>query len=334
LHTLPLGFVSLLTTNLLSARGKVEAGRFLASVSRRDLRVPNDQSLADWLGRTVEDETVRQLVEAFIRVSTYVNAPTLLSARAGLEQLQLAFQPGVWYLDGGWQALTAALEARARALGVRIERSARVTRVTSDGQVRHVYVHDGVLDASAVVLAVPPAAAQTLLADAVGEVRWTLTPAKAACLDVALSRLPNPGATFALGIDRPLYYSVHSATAAVARGCGAVIHVAKYLDPFHTSDARANEEELESFLEKLQPRWRSFVEVRRFLPSMTVTHAAPTVGTRGVEGRPAVRVNGVSGILLAGDWVGSRGQLANCSVSSAASAAEEIKADLERKEAA
>ena len=45
----------------------------------------------------------------------------------------------------------------------------------------------------------------------------------------ALARLPQPRATFALGIDRPLYLSVHSAVAALAPAGGAMIHVAKYL---------------------------------------------------------------------------------------------------------
>ena len=38
-------------------------------------------------------------------------------------------------------------------------------------------------------------------------------PVSAACLDVGLSRLPRPKASFALGIDQPLYFSVHSAFA-------------------------------------------------------------------------------------------------------------------------
>ena len=36
---------------------------------------------------------------------------------------------------------------------------------------------------------------------------------RAACLDLGLARLPVPKRPFALGIDRPLYFSVHSASA-------------------------------------------------------------------------------------------------------------------------
>ena len=36
-------------------------------------------------------------------------------------------------------------------------------------------------------------------------------PIRMVCLDVALSSLPDKDTLFALGIDRPLYFSVHSA---------------------------------------------------------------------------------------------------------------------------
>ena len=52
--------------------------------------------------------------------------------------------------------------------------------------------------------------------------RWAAAamPVKAACLDLALSRCRSRARTFALGIDRPLYFSVHSAVAE-ARAPGA-----------------------------------------------------------------------------------------------------------------
>jgi hypothetical protein len=50
-----------------------------------------------------------------------------------------------------------------------------------------------------------------------------------ACLDVALSHLPDKDALFALGVDRPLYFSVHSVYAELAPEGGALIHVAKFL---------------------------------------------------------------------------------------------------------
>ena len=53
------------------------------------------------------------------------------------------------------------------------------------------------------------------------------------CLDVALSSLPDKDVLFALGVDRPLYFSVHSAHAKLAPEGGALIHVSKYLGYFN-----------------------------------------------------------------------------------------------------
>src|SRR5207247_1465852 len=64
-------------------------------------------------------------------------------------------------------------------------------------------------------------------------------PVRVASLDVALSRLPHPGARVAFGIDRPLYFSVHSAVARLAPAGGATIHVARYLGAASGLDPRA-----------------------------------------------------------------------------------------------
>ena len=51
--------------------------------------------------------------------------------------------------------------------------------------------------------------------------------------------------TFSLGIDRPLYLSVHSATARLAPEGGALIQVAKYLPPNHSESLAEDRRELE-----------------------------------------------------------------------------------------
>ena len=63
----------------------------------------------------------------------------------------------------------------------------------------------------------------------------------AACLDVALSHLPRPDATFALGIDAPLYLSVHSATARLAPAGAALVSTMKYLSPDEPADSARDE---------------------------------------------------------------------------------------------
>jgi phytoene dehydrogenase-like protein len=221
----------------------------------------------------------------------------------------------VLYLDGGWATLVAGLKTAAHKAGANIRTASRVTAVRTFAD--HVEVDAGgaSLRARVAILAVPPPVAAAL---ARGEGASTLrswadsaTAVKAACLDLGLRRLPDPRRLFVLGIDKPLYFSVHSASARLAPDGGAVIHVAKYLGP-DTADAKAVEAELESFCDVVQPGWRSEVVRRRYLPSMLVTGALVEAGRK----RPGPEIPEVRSLLVAGDWVGDESMIADTAVSS------------------
>jgi hypothetical protein len=120
---------------------------------------------------------------------------------------------------------------------------------------RRVRLDDGnIVSTTNVVLAVAPEVASRLVPEAPHRVAAASSgvAAKAACLDLGLARLQKPANTVAFGVDRPLYYSVHSATADLAPAHGATIHVAKYLDPSTGGNARVDRQELEGFLNVMQ----------------------------------------------------------------------------------
>jgi len=139
-------------------------------------------------------------------------------------------------------------------------------------------------------------------------------PVRLACLDLGLRKLPEGAARVALGVDQPLYLSLHSAAARLARPGAALVHVAKYL-PGGT-DAASDRRELEQFVDLAIPGWREQLELVRFLPQMTVANAIFSP-----QGRPAVDELGIPGVALAGDWVGPEGMLADAAVASALRAA-------------
>jgi hypothetical protein len=58
------------------------------------------------------------------------------------------------------------------------------------------------------------------------------------------------------------------------------------------------------------------VVVRRFLSRMTVSGALPLASRGGLIGRPGIGDTGVPGVLMAGDWVGPVGLLADASLAS------------------
>jgi len=332
-HTFPAGAVSLLTTSLFGLSAKLETARLLASIGKIDANRFMDVSVREWLDQTLTHREVKDFVLAALRVATYTNAPDLVSAGTAIEQLQKASETGVLYLDGGWQTLVDGLREAAVGAGVIIETGARVEAVrrNATGAVEGVRLSDGrLVGATTVIIASSPSAALRLVEDAdrTSLKQWAdqSMPVRAACLDVGLSSLPIPKAKFAVGVDRPLYLSVHSATAQLAPEGGALIQTAKYLPPEHSDSAEEVERELEGLLDLVQSGWRDAVVYRRFLPDMIVMNAAPLAGRGGARGRPGPAVPDVSGLFVAGDWVGSEGLLVDASLASAKEAAELILA--------
>jgi phytoene dehydrogenase-like protein len=327
-HTLPAGFVSLLTTSLFGLSEKLEVAGLLASLGKIDGQAVMGESLSEWVERRIQHASVREFLLATFRVATYTNAPDQMSAGAAIEQLQKAFAKSVLYLDGGWQTIVDGLESAATQAGVAIETGVKVETVERDitGAVRSVRLADGrTLNTATVVIASSPAMAVQLIERGreTQLARWAdeAIAVKAACLDVALNRLPNPKATFALGMDRPLYFSVHSATARLAPEGGALIQVAKYLPPDHSDSPEATERELEGLLDLMQPGWRDALAYRRFLPEMITINALPTARRDGTRGRPRPQVADVPGLFIVGDWVGPEGMLVDSSLASAKQAA-------------
>jgi phytoene dehydrogenase-like protein len=307
--------------------------RWLASLAQLDTHSVMRVSVREWLNRHITHREVQDFLLAALRIATYTNAPDLLSAGAALRQLQLAFAKGVLYLDGGWQTMVDGLRDAALQASVEIATGTKIERIKRDagGAARRVRTADGqVVSATNIVIAAGPTVAASLVER--GEhtqlVHWAnaAIPVKAACLNIALHRLPTPKALYAFGIDRPLYLAVHSASARLAPAGGALIHVAKYLAPDDDQAPEQVERELESLLDLVQPGWRGAVAHRRFLPAMTVMHAMATAHQGGTAGRPDPQVEDVPGLYVVGDWVGAEGLLVDASLASARRAAELIAA--------
>jgi len=241
---------------------------------------------------------------------------------------------GVDYLHGGWQQLVDALAERARGAGVQIETGARVTGlVQRHGRVVGVRTASGVAPAAAVVVTTGAKPLRGWLDDVQGAepvARFLdeAMPARLACLDVALRRLPRAvrgqaPCHLVLGVDEPVYASVHSALVELAPAGGAVVHLARYLPPGESPDTARRR--LEQILELMQPGYADEVKVVRYRPRMVATTDVPVAGV-GLAGRPSSRV--VPGLYVAGDWVGPEGMLADAVFASARAASDAVEVDL------
>jgi phytoene dehydrogenase-like protein len=335
-HTpLPRGLLSLLGSRLFGLREKTRLIQFLATLGGLDSHAFDCIPLSEWVRNGFGEGNAAKFLLALFRVSTYADDAERLSAGVAIEQLRLALKGNVWYIDGGWRTLVEGLRCRASEAGATVRTGARVISVcgSDDGVIVGLAGGEVVRSRTAVVAVAPKAAIELLgLTPDAPLAAWAAgsVPIKAACLDVALDRLERPERRFALGLDRPYYYSVHSAAAKLAPEGTSVVHVMKYLRDDADSDAGLIEMELEGCLDRLQPGWRGHTVARRYLPGMTVSYSLPRACENGLAGRPVVSATGHRSISLAGDWVGPEGLLADASAASARSAARQVLSTLDQ----
>jgi phytoene dehydrogenase-like protein len=160
----------------------------------------------------------------------------------------------------------------------------------------------------------------------------SLLPARIACLDVALSRLPVPDRPVVQDLDRPRFMSAQSVYSRIAPEGAALIISFKQLDPRYPGDPKEDERELEELLDAAQPGWRDVVVRRQYLPRIEAVGALPIATEGGFAGRPDTEVPGIANLYLAGDWVGPEGFLVDASMASARRAARLLMVDGQRSQ--
>lgn len=314
-HALPGGALSLATSGFFSLSEKLDIARVLAGPVSIARRVPGG-SAADFVASAASGERAAAFLTALVRVATYTNAPSQLDGEVAAAQLARVLRSGVLYVDGGWRTLVGATEEAAVSAGATL-RHARVTAVDPSGAVA---LEGGdVLHAKHVLLALPAASLRALApsvappADAVSS--------RAACLDLVVDALPLPARRFALGIDEPHYFSVHSRR---DESGPLRVQIARYLAP--DDDAEGARARLEAWVELVQPGLRARVVAERFLPDMTVQSAIPTVEGGGRSLR-------VGAIRAVGDHA-ARGLLLDAALESVDNACAEIAVAMPRPRAA
>ena len=328
LVSMPTSPWNIATSRFFGLRDKAQLFRFFARLPGLSADAFAGKTLAQLLDGEMSSPRARSFAEGFFRVSTYANAPEKLCAAAAIRQAKRGLA-GVLYVAGGWGSLTGGLAAQLRRQGVRLETGAKAARLAvAQDEVRGVELADGrKLEADLVVLAVRPQILLRLLPeDRAARLRLDFeaaTPSAAACLDLALEKLPRPEVLFALGFDQPTYYSVHSASTRLGPPGKVLLHAARYLAPGEQLRRAEAEAGLEAMMDLLQPGWRSLELHRQLLPQMVVQDSLPLAGAR----RPGIAAAGIEGLRLAGDWVESAALLADAAAESAGRAAKELLAE-------
>ncbi|GCE21380.1 phytoene desaturase family protein [Dictyobacter kobayashii] len=326
LHVFPASVGSLLQTSLLSFRDKLELGRFFSKLPTLKTEELARVSVNSWLHETIKRPRVREFLTMFACTNVYSSALDLVSAEVLAYKLQLSLKHPILYIDGGWQTLVEGLRQAAVRAGAQLINNCRVEAVEyTAGQVQGIQLANGQrVQAKAVIIATTPQEALKLVEDGsyapLQQIVQDLLPAPVACLDLALSRLPDPTHPIVQDTAGPHFMTSQSLYARIAPEGGAVIHTFKLLDPTRPSEPQEDERALERLLDSAQPGWRELVLKRVFLPHIQAVGMLPTVASGGYAGRPGPQVPGIHNLLLAGDWIGA-GFLADASLGSARQAA-------------
>src|SRR5215207_2008785 len=321
----PLGF---LRADLLNAGDKLALVRLVVALGAAKPRALANRSVQGWLDHNVRRPQLRRLMTALARTFVYSTALDIVSADLFVEKLQRALRHPVHYVHGGWGTLVDGLRAVAERAGACMVSDAQVEGIEiGDGHARSVRLRDGsVVRASAVVVATSPRDAAKLVDGgehpAMRRIVDGLIPARIACFDVALSRLPVPDRPIVQDLDGPRFMSAQSVYSRVAPEGAALIISFKQLDPRHPGDPREDERDLEDLLDATQPGWRDVLVKRQYLPRIEAAGALPIVKDGGFVGRPGSQVPGIANLYLAGDWVGPEGFLVDASMASARRAAQ------------
>jgi hypothetical protein len=297
LHLAPGSVGSLLRTRIIGARDKVELASLMARLPRL---APSDfaaLTVDEWLDQLTDRERVRALLHAIVRLTTYTNAPGLLSAEVAIRQVQLGLGDGVRYVDGGWERLVDGLA------GVVIGNGGEIRR---DDGIADVH------DAATVIVAVGGPAQTAAVAGYPYSVGVT---AEATVLDLALQQAPTN--RFVIGLDEPIYLSDHGSTVAMCPPGRSSVSLAQYLAPGDEPDRAL----LEVFARRAGIASADIVD-ERYLHRMTTVSAIATAESGGLAGRPSVVVPDRNGVFVVGDWVGPTGHLADAVLASARAAAD------------
>jgi phytoene dehydrogenase-like protein len=297
-----------LRSPMIDLRTKFHLGKLLASPKKALKTEMAGMSMHDWINGQTNDDDARLVIAMAARTATYQGDMRAIAACVAVPQMIGALVDSVIYLDGGWQQIVDALRDVAVRAGATITTDAKVDSFDDLGE------------CDAVILAAGgPRHAASLLGDRSALVQqWAerARPVHAATLDLGVKSLRIPERRFVLGVDSPIYISVHTPAAALAPNGGEVVHVIHY--DTSVADVR---HDMEQFLDEAQPGWRNEVVAERFGRQRVVAYDTPLPERGELSNRPGPAIADCPNVFVAGDWVGAHGLIGDAALASGRDAA-------------
>lgn len=264
----------------------------------RGREAPVDQDFRSWAASHTDEQTAAMLCSA-AGVWTFHHDPGELSAAfvwSHTVRVLLSPPPTARYLIGGWGSLVAALEGRARRLGVEIETGCRVDS----------------LPETPVIVATELPQAEALLGEPLS---WP--GGHTVCLDLALEH--RRGDPFVVSdLDEAGWIERFTAPDPSLAPEGEEL-VQGQMPVRPGEDVELAAARLERLFDQSFPEWRDRVTWRRRQVMKDRTGALDMPGT-GWRDRPAIERG--DGVFLVGDMVAAPGLLGEVSLASAVRASE------------
>jgi phytoene dehydrogenase-like protein len=270
-------------------------GAIPAVLRLRGREAPVELDFRTWAAEQTDERTAAML-SAGAGVYTFHHDPGLLSAAfvwPRTVRTLLSPPPKVRYVIGGWSALVAALEGRARELGVRIETGHSVSELP---------------ESSPVIVATELDRARELLAD--DSLRWTS--GHTVCLDIGLRH--RRGDPFVVSdLDEAGWIERFTAPdRSLAPAGEELVQAQMPVRPGESTEQASAR--LENLLDATMTDWRERETWRRRQVMDSRSGALDLPGSTWRE-RPAVDRG--DGVFLAGDMVAAPGLLSEVSWASA-----------------
>ncbi|SDO09149.1 Phytoene dehydrogenase-related protein [Psychrobacillus sp. OK028] len=325
-YTAPFTPLGVLTTGLFSWKERMDWLNILWKIKSMKIENLSEQTFQQWVQEIAQSKNVQKLLLILGRLSTYCHAPEKVSARVIVAHLKMVLG-GVLYIDKGWQTIIDQLHNKSVTSGVQIQTGVRVNEFKmTEKNFRLSLSTEEELTCNYVLSTTGPRELMKMLGDNITQAQLDfftqVIPVKGASLDVALTQLPKPNRLFAMEVTEPFYYSVHSNAAILSENENTVVlHVFKYLHPDDNINGKLLKNELEQFLEKIQPGWQNYKVSSRFMPTITVNQRLPQIGE---DHKLQCSKLAMSGLYLAGDWTSPHSILSEGAIISAKQAAEEI----------
>lgn len=326
-YTAPFTLLGIFSTSLLNWKERIEWARVLIKVILINTETLAQQTFEEWVQQTSDSEKVQSLFYLLGRLGTYCHASEKASAKIIVSHLK-AVLSGVLYLDNGWQTIIDQLHNKAVISGVQIQTHKAIKQIDpiENDHFKLVLSNNEKFSGKYVLCTTAPHELNHMLGEKATlsqiDAFSKMTAVKGATIDVALTQLPNPKQLFAMGLTDPLYFSVHSSYARLSEDAkSAVLHVFRYYHPDEQIDGITVKNELEQFLEKMQPGWKNYVITSRFIPQINVNQRLPRIGDEQRLNRFKTEF---PGLYIAGDWASLDSILSEGAVSSGKQAAEEI----------